>query len=118
VISLPEFHLDLTHPALTGEASPKGIARGATPFAQPKENMETTNNLPPDPEEMNDLRAAWAGAALCQFRTCCRTDYEDALGDLLCDLMHWADRANFDFDAALFRARMHYEAETTSYEPN
>ena len=41
------------------------------------------------------------------------TDYEDALGDLLCDLMHWSDRSNFDFEAALSRARMHYEAETT-----
>ena len=80
--------------------------------------METTKHLPPDPEEMNDQRAAWAAAALFHFRTCCRTDYEDALADLLCDLMHWADRANFDFDAALFRARFHYDAETTPYVSN
>src|SRR5882724_6993416 len=35
----PEFHLDLAHPALTGDASPKDIATGATPFAQ---SMEKT----------------------------------------------------------------------------
>jgi len=27
--------------------------------------------------------------------------------------MHWCDRNNFDFDAALFRAQGHYQAETT-----
>jgi hypothetical protein len=62
---------------------------------------------------MNDNRAEWAAEALRQFQSITGTDDEDALGDLLCDLMHWSDRNNYDFDAALSRARMHYEAETT-----
>jgi hypothetical protein len=36
---------------------------------------------------------------------------KSSLGDLLCDLMHWADRNNFDFEVALIRAQGHYEAE-------
>jgi hypothetical protein len=61
---------------------------------------------------MNDRRAAWASAVLQQFRRLTGTDREDALGDLLCDLMHWSDRNNFDFELALDRARGHYRAET------
>jgi hypothetical protein len=60
---------------------------------------------------MNDDRAAWAGAALVAFMRATGADEEDALGDLLTGLMHWADRNNFDMDAALERARGHYEAE-------
>jgi len=45
------------------------------------------------------------------------TDLEDALADLLADLMHWADRNSHDFDAALERARWHYEAETAAEPP-
>jgi hypothetical protein len=73
--------------------------------------------LPPDPEGMNDKRAAWAGAALATFITQTGTDEEDAVGDLLGDLMHWCDRNNYDFEAALTRARGHYEAETVG-EPS
>lgn len=73
-----------------------------------------TKKLPPDPENMNGDRAEWAGTGLRHFQCTTGTDYEDALGDLLCDLMHWSDRNNFDFEAALFRARMHYEAETAA----
>jgi hypothetical protein len=61
---------------------------------------------------MNGDRAEWAAAALRQFQRATGCDYEDSLGDLLCDLMHWSDRNNFDFEAALCRARGHYEAET------
>jgi hypothetical protein len=71
-----------------------------------------TKPLPADPEK-NDDRAVWAAAALNEFRRITGTEDEDALGDLLCDLMHWSDRNGCDFDAALSRARMHYEAETT-----
>jgi hypothetical protein len=61
----------------------------------------------------NLLRACWAEAAIAAFRRQTATDIEDALGDLLCDLMHWADAKHFDFEAALLRARDHYEAERT-----
>jgi hypothetical protein len=70
------------------------------------------SNLPPDPDGKNDSRAEWAGAALSAFIKETGTDQEDALGDLLSDLMHWCDRNNYDFEAALDRARGHYEAET------
>jgi hypothetical protein len=73
----------------------------------------TRKQLPPDPEDKNDDRAEWAAAALREFQRRTGTDDEDALSDLLCDLMHWSDRNNFDFDTELSRARMHYEAETT-----
>ena len=71
------------------------------------------SDLPPDPEGSNDRRAAWAAAALRAFMDATGTDEEDALGDLLADLMHWADRSNFDFESALDWGRCHYEAETT-----
>ena len=75
-----------------------------------------TQNLPPDPDNMNDARADWAGAALSAFMQETGTDEEDALGDLLADLMHWADRNGYEFDAALDRARGHYEAEIIALE--
>lgn len=59
----------------------------------------------------NLQRALWAEAALIAFRHACPCDYEDSLGDLLTDLMHWANIRGFDFEAALERARSHYEAE-------
>jgi hypothetical protein len=68
--------------------------------------------LPPDPDGKNDDRAAWAAAALAQFMEVTGTDDESAVGDLLAGLMHWCDRNEHDFDAALDRARFHYEAET------
>jgi hypothetical protein len=61
---------------------------------------------------MNDKRAVWAAAALDEFQRATGTDDEDAVGDLLCALMHLADRRDWQFDAALRLARMHYEAET------
>ena len=68
--------------------------------------------LPPDPDGMNFDRASWADQAISAFRGATGTDREDALSDLLADLMHWADRAGYGFDEALDRARAHYEAET------
>ena len=81
-----------------------------------KKKSPPKKKLPPDPENMNDDRAEWAASALRQFRCVTGTDYEDALGDLLGDLMHWCDRNNFDFELALNRARGHYQAETTAAE--
>jgi hypothetical protein len=63
--------------------------------------------LPPDPEEMNNNRAAFAGAALRHFRCITGTDYDTALTDLLADLMHWCDGTQAT-------ARMHYAAETSA----
>ncbi|MFZ0210681.1 MAG: hypothetical protein WAL59_32035 [Roseiarcus sp.] len=78
-------------------------------MAQPFNTGENTMSNDLSPSNLD--RAAWADAALHVFRTKTGCDPEDSLGDLLCDLMHWADKSNFDFDAALFRARDHYLAE-------
>jgi hypothetical protein len=70
--------------------------------------------LPPDPEGMNDERAAWAGAALSRFMEVIRsTDIEHVVSNLLTDLMHWSDRNNCDFNDAFNLARLYYEDETT-----
>lgn len=74
-------------------------------------------SLPPDPEDQNDARAEWTGAALAAFQSQTGTEDDDALSDLLCDLMHWADRHNEDFNAELARARNHYDVETTPEDP-
>ena len=80
--------------------------------------------LPPDPEQLNDDRARWAAAAIASFESMSRTDPEDALADLLADLMHWSDRHRTDrsrsgetFAEALTRATAHYAAETQEIAP-
>jgi hypothetical protein len=88
--------------AAIARAKPETVAAAILGTAQP---------LPPDPEKRNGDRAEWAAAALRQFQCATGCDYEDSLGDLLCDLMHWSERKNFDFEAALYRACGHYEAE-------
>jgi len=56
-------------------------------------------------------RANRADKAVLAFREQTGCDHEESLGDLLGDLMHWATVRNHDFNAALDRARHHYEAE-------
>lgn len=45
-------------------------------------------------------------------------DYAVAACDLLADLMHWANRDGYDFDALVSTARMHFEAETGGEDGN
>lgn len=71
--------------------------------------------MKPDPDGMNDDRAEWAQQAVDAFQLATNTDPENLLADLLCDLMHWADRnaeTAGSFEAALARAQSNYEAET------
>jgi hypothetical protein len=44
-------------------------------------------------------RAEWAAAALRHFQCITGTEYDDALTDLLCDLKHWSDREDIDFQS-------------------
>ena len=69
--------------------------------------------LPCDPDGLNSTRAKWANDALDCFMSVTNTGEEDVVCDFLCDLMHWCDRNNNDFDKELARAAHHYEAETT-----
>jgi hypothetical protein len=71
--------------------------------------------LPSDPEHMNEDRATWAGRALDAFGVATGTEVENLLSDLLCDLMHWADRHEGNFAAELARATRSYVEETTPY---
>lgn len=67
----------------------------------------------PDPDGQNEARASWAGRALEQFQFITGTDDCDAVKDLLCDLMHYCQQNNQDFNVALDAARHHHAAETT-----
>jgi hypothetical protein len=69
-------------------------------------------------KRMNLNRAEWAASAIAKFQTETGTDWDDALKDLLCNLMHFCDHntfedgeTKFDFDSALATGRMHYDAE-------
>jgi hypothetical protein len=73
--------------------------------------------LPPDPENMNDRRAAWAEYCLQEFLRNTGTEAEDMLCDLLCDLQHWCDRNGRDWAIELTRAEVHYRQETTPLNP-
>lgn len=76
----------------------------------------TAITIPPhggkDPDGMNDRRAAWGENAIGSIMADTGTDQEDALADLLGDLMHYAHQNGEDFAAALRRACYHFEAET------
>jgi hypothetical protein len=75
------------------------------------ENTSSTI-LPPDPDGRNEMRAFFAGQVLKRFRALTRVDHDDALCDLLVNLMHYCDRHGFGFQRELERATWHYEAET------
>jgi hypothetical protein len=74
--------------------------------------------IPPDPENMNDMRASWANTAIEVFQSETGTDDCDALADLLVDLMHLCDRdGRFEeFDVALDKARRGYKDETLPFD--
>jgi hypothetical protein len=95
-----ELILRYTEDMLTYEGKYYGDFEIAADFGS-----DTPKTLPPDPDQANGDRTGWAASALRQFQCATGCDYEDSLGDLLCDLMHWSNRNNFDFEAALCRAR-------------
>jgi hypothetical protein len=68
--------------------------------------------IEPAPERVtNAHRAKWAEACVSVFIQHTGCDDEDALGDLLCDLMHFAHQRDYDLPAALDRALGHFEEE-------
>jgi hypothetical protein len=68
-------------------------------------------------EVTNDRRARWAREALETFARQSGQSADlldgdtEVIGDLLCDLHHWADAHDVLWDQALARGEMHYEAE-------
>ena len=73
---------------------------------------DETSALPPDPEGQNDDRACWAEVALDAFQQETGTEDEDALSDLLTDLMHYCDRNGIQWADELARASRNYREET------
>lgn len=59
----------------------------------------------------NTERAAVAETAVEAFMKACRTDREDAVGDLICNLMHLADADGNDPIEVVKNAIYHYFAE-------
>ncbi len=74
----------------------------------------------------NADRARWAKEALAIFTsqtysddhpdTMHRDDLECAIGDLICDLLHYAHREAFDPGVILQHAREHFSAELLDEE--
>lgn len=62
-------------------------------------------------EATNDDRAAWAQAAVDTFMRETGTDSEDAISDLLGNLMHLCNQRGADFTAELNRGAGHYQSE-------
>ena len=56
-------------------------------------------------------RAFWADKAISAFRRACRGDMDMALGDLLCDLRHWADLHGENFERINRNAKAMYQTE-------
>jgi hypothetical protein len=88
-------------------------------LAREQEKIETNQmwQLPCDPEEFNDDRAQRAGQAVVEYSGLSyfgdnAEDNHTALKDLLCDLHHWADRVELDFDAVLQSSQLSYQQET------
>jgi hypothetical protein len=65
---------------------------------------------------VNAERAASADAALLAYMTRTHCSCEDCMADLLCDLMHWADKCRFSFAEELCRAHSNYASETAGEE--
>lgn len=78
-------------------------------YCMDKDNVPARSRPGDGPD--NEDRASWAQAALDAFQEVTGTDDEDALADLLCDLMHWADWKKQDFKAAMSRGEGHYRVE-------
>lgn len=76
--------------------------------------MTETKSLPPDPDGMNEARAAWADGCLNTMAGASGCERgKEALGDMLCNCFHWCDRNGLDMDEMIERARSNYKAETT-----
>ena len=74
------------------------------PQGMTKNQAKQTRRLPTDPDMLNPNRARWAAAALAELRRLTGADEEDAVSDLLADLMHWCDRFGQEFPVTNFFA--------------
>lgn len=75
------------------------------------EEFETLWALGKSFMEANALRIARAGDVICYYGRLPGSDKENAFGDLLADLRHFAAENGFDWDYEIRHAQEHYEAE-------
>lgn len=59
----------------------------------------------------NAQRAEWGAIALQAFMDATRVDEDEALGDLLCSLMHYCREEDIQFLAHLNQGALHFQAE-------
>ncbi|ABE67401.1 hypothetical protein PBI_CHE12_82 [Mycobacterium phage Che12] len=65
-----------------------------------------------DPTACNNNRARWSAAALHTYaKTVGSEDVEQAISDMLGDLLHLCDAAKLDFSELYDQGRWHYAAE-------
>ena len=88
---------------------PRQLTRRTPLKAESSQDPTQWTSHPREPS--NTDRAAWAATALHAFRHQTGADPEDALADLLADLMHWCDSSGHDFETEFRRAAHHYECE-------
>jgi len=68
-------------------------------------------------DDSNEPRADWAMTAVLAFLGECGTDPEDAIGDLVCNLGHLADRFGIDGAAQIERGLRAYRVEHVECPP-
>jgi hypothetical protein len=66
-------------------------------------------------EVNNGKRAEWAAECVSKFQQLTGTDKEDAVADLVCDLMHWCSREKQDPMNEVERGIRNYICETMPY---
>lgn len=64
-----------------------------------------------DGEPTNADRAGFVASAIEQYQRVTKTDDEDAVMDMLCDLMHYCDYTDQDFEHKLVSAVGHHVEE-------
>lgn len=65
-----------------------------------------------DPDGMNDIRTECGGHDIKSIMDETGTELDNALPDILANLMHWASANNVDFTAELVRAGTNFKTET------
>jgi hypothetical protein len=83
---------------LPAEVLATGGARTATNFPRKEKAMSKLNKA----ANVNEGRADWAKAAIDTFRNASGTDADDAIGDLIVDLLHLGRRSVKNFNAKPF----------------
>ena len=94
----------------------ESVARTERLAGQPVSVQETLDlvraRMPEDPAVDTERRADRGRELLDRYMALTGTDEDAALGDLLADLRHLADRDNYDYELADARAERYHAEET------